>query len=149
MSGPSNAELDGLSGVPAGQTGYIASNCWNLGSSLSSGLPGSIPRWETETGTGTNVNSLNTGLHYDNTSFGQSGGIYIYMECSGGVQNDSAYVLSPEYDLSGLSNPQLSFSIHMYGATGQLACGCGTTAAGTTACGRFQDSNRATAVILG
>ena len=105
------------SGVPAGQTNYIASNCWNLGSSLSSGLPGSIPRWETETG-GTNVNSWNTGPHYDNTSFGQSGGIYIYMECSGGVQNDSAYVLSPEYDLSGLSI-QLR-----YGYYGQLACGC-------------------------
>ena len=105
------------SGVPAGQTGYIASNCWNLGSSLSSGQPGSIPRWETETGTGTNINSSNTGPHYDNTSFGQSGGIYIYMECSGGGQNDSAYVLSPEYDLSGLSNPQLSFFYHMYGAT--------------------------------
>jgi len=43
------------SGVPAGQTGYIASNCWNLGSGGASGLPGSVAGGGTETGTGTNV----------------------------------------------------------------------------------------------
>lgn len=101
--------------VAPGQTGFILANCWNLNSSLNNPNPGSIPRWETETATGANSNSFGTGPWYDNTTFGQAGGNYIYLETSGGGLNDSAYAVSPEYDLSALTNPELSFYYHMYG----------------------------------
>lgn len=104
-------------GVPVAQTGFLLSNCWTLGSNMNNAFPGSFPRWETEDASGANENSLGTGPWYDNTTFGQSGGMYIYFETSGGVTNDSAYATSPEYDLSALSSPELSFYYHMYGAT--------------------------------
>ena len=41
----------------------------------------------------------------------------MYLECSGGSQGDTAGLVSVPIDLSGVSNPQLDFYYHMYGAT--------------------------------
>lgn len=44
-----------------------------------------------------------------------SGQVYAYTEASGANPGDSAELFSPIFDLSALSQPQLSFYYHMYG----------------------------------
>ena len=57
--------------------------------------------------------SQNTGPSDDVTV----GGSYIYIETSSPrTQGDKAILYSPEIDISGLSNPELRFFTHMYGA---------------------------------
>ena len=70
----------------------------------------SNPRWEYET-SGT-ANSSSTGPLNDNSGTG----LYAYLETSGGSQGDTAGLILPEMDLGTLSNPELSFYYHMYGA---------------------------------
>ena len=53
------------------------------------------PRWETEDATGNNENSVGTGPLWDHTNFNTVGGMYMYMETSGGVVGDSADLISP------------------------------------------------------
>ncbi|NPA42416.1 MAG: hypothetical protein GXO27_00080 [Chlorobi bacterium] len=50
------------------------------------------------------------------------GQLYAYTEASGSQPGDTAYLKSPELNLSGLQHPVLTFRYHMYGAgMGSLA----------------------------
>lgn len=113
--------FENFSSESAGQsgsaTGTTLTNCWTLFSG-----PNASNDWETEDANGGNENSLNTGPHYDATTFGTSGGMYIFLETSFGAAGDTAYFLSPSIDISALTTPELKFSYHMYGAAmGDLA----------------------------
>jgi hypothetical protein len=103
----------GFTAVAPGITGAIPltplSNCWEIGGS-------GIPRWETEDASGVNENSLNTGPFYDATTPGASGGMYLYLECSGGSLGDTAAAKMVPVDL-GAGNTELEFYYHMYGAS--------------------------------
>ena len=103
----------GFTAVAPGITGAIPltplSNCWEIGGS-------GIPRWETEDASGVNENSLNTGPFYDATTPGASGGMYLYLECSGGSLGDTAAAKMVPIDL-GAGNTDLEFYYHMYGAS--------------------------------
>lgn len=57
--------------------------------------------------------TINTGPKKDCKS---DSGFYAYTEADNGNYGDEAYLISPPLDLSGLSNPQLKFWYHMYGA---------------------------------
>ncbi len=108
--------LQSFTGTAAGLLGtqptpLTLANCWRLGASTS-GL-----RWETEDATGANENSLATGPFFDNTTPSTAGGLYLYLETSSGLTGDRAFVTSPEFNLAGLTTPELSFYYHMYGAT--------------------------------
>ena len=75
------------------------------------GTSSSTPRWEYESsGTG---NSFNTGPLNDASGTG----IYAYLETSGGSLGDTAGLILPRIDLSALTNPELRFKYHMFGAT--------------------------------
>ena len=87
----------------------VLNNCWE-GKQLVD------PQWEAEDASGANENSLNTGPFWDNTLFGSSGGIYMFVETSAGVLGASSELESPFVDLSGLAVPYFSFYYHMYGA---------------------------------
>ncbi|NVK05833.1 MAG: T9SS type A sorting domain-containing protein, partial [Flavobacteriia bacterium] len=86
-------------------------NCWTI-----SNGPG-VPRWESEDASGANENSLNTGPWVDHTLNGSPGGIYMYLETSGGTLGDTASARLPWVDASTLNVPELAFWYHMYGAT--------------------------------
>ncbi|MBI1316705.1 hypothetical protein GC167_07585, partial [bacterium] len=88
-------------------------NCFFIGAGTSS----ASFRWETEASTGTDNNSTTTGPAFDNTTPTTAGGIYIFLETSSGTTGDRAFVVSPEVDLSGASNPVVQFAYHLYGAT--------------------------------
>ncbi len=103
--------IEPFTSVPVGVSGTL-SNCWIAGSGAAAAF-----RWETENSNGANENSLATGPFFDNTTPSTIGGMYIYLETSSGVANDSAFFTSPDIDLTPLSNPELSFAYHMYGAT--------------------------------
>ncbi len=59
--------------------------------------------------------STSTGPAVDNTT-GTGAGIYLYTEASGGVAGDSAFLDLPEFDLTSLTVPEISYFYHMYGA---------------------------------
>lgn len=102
-----------LEGLPAGEDGPgVIDNCWNLDQGTSD------PTWETEDASGTDENSTSTGPHFDNTNFGQAGGIYMYMEVSSASLGDSARFESPIMYVGNIATrPALEFYYHMYGAT--------------------------------
>ena len=75
------------------------------------------PRWESEAGTGVNINSFNTGPFYDNTNFGTNGGVYIYLETSGGAGNTAEFVSPGIYIDTNQASLTLEFAVHMFGAT--------------------------------
>ena len=78
----------------------------------------SNPRWECENSTGSNENSSNTGPWYDHTSFGTSGGNYMYMETSSpSTTGDTAWLESPCLALGGTPIAIVKFYYHMYGQT--------------------------------
>ena len=60
------------------------------------------------------TSSSNTGPDVDHT-LGTSAGQYIYIEATGPSEGDYADLLSPCIDISGLTNPGLSFWYHMHG----------------------------------
>ena len=92
----------------SGQTGTY-SNCWIATTTTD-------PNWETES-SGT-ANSSNTGPRNDVSG----SGIYVYMETSGGSAGDTSGLITPDIDLSNLTNPELTFFYHMFGgAMGTLA----------------------------
>jgi hypothetical protein len=71
------------------------------------------PRWETEALTSTNSGSTGPlGDVCDNAT-----GNYIYLETSGGATGDTGTFIIPALSTVGLTNPELSFSYHMFGAT--------------------------------
>ncbi|MCD4728747.1 MAG: hypothetical protein K8R46_13870, partial [Pirellulales bacterium] len=92
--------------VASNATGYT--NGWSTSPSNTS----SQFRWNVDNG---GTPSSYTGPEVDHTT-GTASGIYLFTEASSGSQNDEAYVYSPVYDLSGLSNPQIKFWYHMYGS---------------------------------
>ncbi|MEL7427959.1 MAG: LamG-like jellyroll fold domain-containing protein, partial [Bacteroidota bacterium] len=92
-----------------GTPGTLA-NGWTRGSL------GSPNNWYVEDATGANENSLNTGPFFDNTNFGTPGGIYMYIETSGGAAGSLYDLVSPCIDLSGVNGPTLEYSYHMFGA---------------------------------
>lgn len=75
------------------------------------------PRWESETGTGANVNSFGTGPFYDNTNFGTSGGTYIYLETSGGAGNIADFRSPGIYIDPTQSSLTLEVAVHMFGTS--------------------------------
>ncbi len=66
--------------------------------------------WKLETGA---TSSFNTGPTSDHTT---GSGKYLYTENFGGLL-DSAVLISPAYDLSTLSTPEMRYWYHMYGAS--------------------------------
>jgi len=100
----------GLIGTAAGVN---LPSCWTMFSgSSSTGF-----RWETEDASGTDENSTATGPHYDNTTYGVAGGMYVFLETSSGTAGNTALFVSPPIDLTGLTTQRLEFYYHMYGAT--------------------------------
>jgi hypothetical protein len=84
--------------------GIIGSeNCWWWNQNYTGG-----PFWRTISG---GTASGNTGPTAGSGGSGQ----YMYLETSTGP--GSAEVWSPDLDISGMSNPELSFEYHMFGAT--------------------------------
>ncbi len=77
----------------------------------------SNPRWESEDASGANENSSSTGPFYDNTNFGTTGGIYMYLETSGGSGSIADLVSPPIYVDTNQTVVSLEFAYHMYGAT--------------------------------
>ncbi|MFK7926363.1 MAG: LamG-like jellyroll fold domain-containing protein, partial [Bacteroidia bacterium] len=71
--------------------------------------------WNVEDATGANENSTGTGPFFDNTTFGTPGGIYMFIETSGGVVGTLHDLVSPCIDLSGVTGPTLEYSYHMFG----------------------------------
>ncbi|MCH7813643.1 MAG: family 1 glycosylhydrolase [Planctomycetes bacterium] len=64
--------------------------------------------------------STSTGPNMD-ANPGTSTGNYAYTESSGSCSNSTAILLSPCYDISGMTDPLLLFAYHMYGAdTGSI-----------------------------
>lgn len=90
------------------QPGLTDNNCWHSSTFFS-------PTWKAEDASGTDENSPGSGPLYDNTSFGQVGGIYIYLDVASGGPGDTAGFISPAIDLSNLTSPVLSFAYHMHG----------------------------------
>ena len=80
---------------------FIEDGCWEETS------PGAFA-WEVETG-----ETVSTGTGPSGAEFGSN---YLFTEASSGVLGDEAIVLTPEVDLSNLTNPSLSFWYHMFGA---------------------------------
>ncbi|PLW92998.1 MAG: hypothetical protein C0592_07800, partial [Marinilabiliales bacterium] len=105
--------FEDLESESAGFTATLL-NGWTVSTS-------SNPRWELEDATGANENSTGTGPFYDHTYEGVAGGMYAYLETSGGSAGDFSYLTSPCIDISMYSNPTLEFWYHMYGvAMGSL-----------------------------
>ena len=62
------------------------------------------------------VNSGGTPSNSTGPSSGYSGSLrYIYLEASGGCEQQEAILVSDCYDLTGIASPQLSFYYHMWG----------------------------------
>ncbi|AFC24121.1 fibronectin type III domain-containing protein [Saprospira grandis] len=75
---------------------------------------------------------------------GNSTGQYLYIETTGGTIGGSAILSSPYFDFTALTAPQLSFALHMYGATmGDLTVEAhvGSMGAWTSVFGPFTDDN--------
>ncbi|KAB2818185.1 PKD domain-containing protein [Phaeocystidibacter marisrubri] len=67
------------------------------------------PAWTVDNNT---TPSSSTGPSADHT-----GGNYLFLEASSGTAGNYGYVETPYFDLSGLSNPVISFYYHRYGQT--------------------------------
>ncbi len=80
-------------------------NCWN-------GISTSTMRWQVNSGS---TSSSNTGPSVDHTT-DTTTGKYVYLETSSSSSSE-AFLQTPEMDLTSLTNPELSFWYHMYGAT--------------------------------
>jgi hypothetical protein len=65
--------------------------------------------WDIYTG---NTASSNTGPSGDHTS---GSGNYLYTESSGTCSNKTASIISPTFDFSSLTNPEMNFWYSMYG----------------------------------
>ena len=63
------------------------------------------------------VNSGGTPSSSTGPSAANSGSNYLYTEASIGGSGQTARVYTPAFDLSGMTNPEVSFYYHMYGAS--------------------------------
>ena len=54
-------------------------------------------------------------IYFGGPSTAHSGELYAYTESVGSSDGDVAKMISPVFDMSGLTQPQLSFFYHMYG----------------------------------
>ncbi len=92
-----------VSGSGSANSGFAIDPCW-------SGTPstGSVYLWGTRSGSTT---SSNTG-----PSSAYGGSNFVFTEGSSGSTGDKANFTTPNYDLSSLTVPQLSFGYHMYGS---------------------------------
>ncbi|MFH2094672.1 MAG: T9SS type A sorting domain-containing protein, partial [Bacteroidota bacterium] len=88
------------------------------------GAPGVLPaywstasnstyRWHVRSGT---TPTTGTGPQFDHT-LGNTLGKYVYTEADNGFNGDTAYLYMPCTDLSGYTNPQLTFWYHMFGTS--------------------------------
>ncbi len=74
------------------------------------------PRWESEVSTGANTNSGATGPFWDNTNYLSTGGMYMYMETSGGTVGDSVDFISPPIFVdTSLNTVEVSYAYFMFG----------------------------------
>jgi len=108
-SAPYSTNFEGITigiaaGTPAGWE-----NCWTHNQGT-----GSV-RWESEDATGANENSFNTGPFTDHTLAPNSGGTYMYLETSS--SGGPAELVSPGIDIGTVTNPELEYHYHMFGAT--------------------------------
>ena len=110
---PYTQNFDGT-GWTAGTGGGNANDaipaCWDRDPVLSGGFGGPYGIGVRTAGTGTG----NTGPSGDKTS---GIGNYVYGEASNGGNQDEALLVSELIDLSALTNPQINFWYHMYGAS--------------------------------
>ncbi|MCK5764420.1 MAG: hypothetical protein KAH26_00490, partial [Bacteroidales bacterium] len=80
----------------------LLSACWT-------NVAGDDIDWDIHSGS---TASGTTGPTSDHTG----GGNYLYTESSGGCTSSTGRVTSPGFDLSGITDPELTFWYHMYGA---------------------------------
>ena len=110
---PYTETFDGASwvtGTGATNANDLIDNCWtrNPNGNFTGGP--SVYSWGTGTGP---TPSGGTGPTVDNTT---GTGNYVYIEASGGGNGNRAILQSPLVDLTGLTNPELEFYYHMFGA---------------------------------
>ncbi len=79
--------------------------------------------------TPTPSNASGTGPSADHST---GGGNYVYLESSGGCNSATGNLWSAEMDVSGLTNPEVRFWYHMYGATMGSLTVYASTDGGTT-----------------
>ncbi len=91
-----------VSGIGFGNTDDTISQCWGR----DPGNGGFF--WGVRTGT---TGSGSTGPSQDVSGNGN----YLFTEGSNGVADDSAFLYSPEIDLSNITDPYVTFSYHMFG----------------------------------
>lgn len=101
--------MEDFESLPPGQIGQF-SNGWFSTTTVN-------PRWESEDASGANENSSNTGPFYDHTTFGVSGGMYMFLETSGGSLGSESMLVSPCIDFTSNPAPAISFWYHMYGVS--------------------------------
>ncbi|MCK5080044.1 MAG: PKD domain-containing protein, partial [Bacteroidales bacterium] len=80
----------------------IVGDCWT-------NVTGDDIDWDIHSGS---TASGTTGPGSDHTG----GGNYLYTEASGGCTSSTGRITSPGFDLSGITDPELTFWYHMYGA---------------------------------
>ncbi|WP_274476464.1 fibronectin type III domain-containing protein [Mangrovimonas aestuarii] len=84
-------------------TDFETENCWDTTSV-------SAYDWNVD-------GSSSTPTFFTGPSAAFSGNNFFYVEASNGSQGDVAELLTPFIDLSGLTNPELTFYYHMYGSS--------------------------------
>ena len=90
------------SGTGAANTDDTLSQCWSRDPGNGNFF------WGVRTGA---TGSTSTGPSEDVSGNGN----YLFTEGSNGAADDSAFLYSPEIDLSGITDPYVTFSYHMYG----------------------------------
>ena len=74
------------------------------------------PKWEREGATtGSDQSSSGTGAFWDHTSYGVTGGRYVFLECSGGALGSTSYLESPTLNFGTNATMNLKFWYHMFG----------------------------------
>ncbi len=101
------------SGAGAFNANNTLANCWTRNPVAPTGAGGPFGGGDFAWGTGTGATATaNTG-----PSGAQAGTNYIYVEASGGANQDIATITSPLIDLSSLTIPAVEFYYHRYGVS--------------------------------
>ncbi len=90
--------------------------CWEFQSNNPGTTPSGNYSWEVRN-TAQTTSGTTTGPSGDRTLFPAMGGHFITADVSGssGTVPDSTLLISPVVDISGLANPELSYSVYRYG----------------------------------